>query len=130
MTNKYVTMDRVSEDGNRVVVRVADEQLFKSQYGYGLILDDSHVAWLKDQNVNRNFYGNEVVINKQYFKAKEWGDFSSKFGKSETGAEFTFDHWKKVAQEQAAAGTKVEWENHYHSSKQMAILRNMSKSKK
>lgn len=120
-SNKYLTMDRVSEDGNRIVVKVADSHLTETKYGYALILDKNHVVFLKSENVSRNFYGNEVVLNKQYFNVKEYGDFSDKFG--EIKSNLSWEDWKKTAQSQKKAGTRVMWESHYKSPKQKAIMR-------
>lgn len=108
-SNKYLTMDRVSSDGNKIVVRVAVSHLIKTRYGYALILDCDHVVFVKDWQVNRNYYGNEVILDREYFNAKKWGEHYE-FGESENGEELTFDHWKKTAELQEEAGTKVEWQ--------------------
>ena len=124
-SNKYITMDRVSDDESRIVVKVADEHLISTRYGYGLVLDDRHVVWLKNENVSQNYYGNEVVLNKQYFNVKTWGDFSDRF--SSEPKNLKFDEWLKTAKAQQKAGNDVEWEMHYHSPKTRAVLKNMSK---
>ena len=103
-SNKYYEMDRVAAD--RVVVKVGEESVFKSQYGYGLILDDSHVCWLKDWQVSESYYGTEVLITEKYFQAKKWGTHSN-FGIIEEN--YKYSTWKKAAQEQQEAGTQVKW---------------------
>lgn len=124
-SNKYITMNRVSSDENRIVVKVGEDHLITTQYGYGLILDDSHVVFLKTQNVSKNWYGNEVILNKQYFNVKKWGDFSDRFISEPKN--LNFSEWVNVAKEQAKAGNEVMWESHYHSPKQKAIAKNVLK---
>lgn len=46
-SNKYFTMNRVSEDENKVVVKVDSVHLFETKYGYALILDNTHVVFSK-----------------------------------------------------------------------------------
>ena len=106
-SNKYWTMNRTSEDGNKIVVKVADSHIFESKYGYGLILDAHHVLWLKDWQVSRNYYGNEVVLDRNYFNVKEWGDFSDNFADEPETCDWIW--WARAAAEQAEAGTMVEW---------------------
>ena len=90
-----------------------------------MILDDKHVVWLKDQNVDRNYYGNEVILNKQYFNVKTWGDFSDRFSSEPKNLEF--NEWLDTAKAQQKAGNEVKWEMQYYSPKTRAILKNMSK---
>lgn len=99
-SNKYATMDRVSADEGKIVVKVAGTQIFKSKYGYGLILDDTHVLWLKDWQVSDNFYGIEVLMNRDYFKPTQYGNFPE-FGENEEN--LTYEAWVNAAKEQAAA---------------------------
>lgn len=96
-SNKYFTMDRVSADKNKIVVKVADEHLLPTKYGFALILDCSHVVFIKDWQVDRNYYGNEVMLTKEYFNVKEWGDFSD-FG--EEPENLKWDTWLDTAKEQ------------------------------
>ena len=96
-SNKYFTMNRVSEDENKIVVKVADEHLLQTKYGFALILDCSHVVFVKDWQVDRNFYGNEVILTKEYFNVKEWGDFSN-FG--EEPENLKWETWLETAKEQ------------------------------
>lgn len=115
VTNKYVTMNRVSEDGNKIVVKVADSHLLETRYGYALILDQHHVVFVKDWQVSKNYYGNEVVLDRNYWTVKEWGDFDEFF---DDETQYSFDEWKKVAEEQDEKdedGTRinpVKWESH------------------
>ena len=37
-SNKYYEMDRVSEKEDKVVIKFDDSHLFKTQFGYGLII--------------------------------------------------------------------------------------------
>ena len=107
-SNKYWMMDRVSENREKIVVKVADCHLFKTRYGWGLILDRTHVVWLKDWAVSANWYGNEVMLDKQYFNVKQWGEHDE-FGDLGDD-EMTFEHWLDIAEQQQEAQTIVKWE--------------------
>lgn len=79
VSNKYFTMSRVSEDKNKIIVKVDDNHIFKTRYGYALILNAEYVLFLKEWQVDQNYYGNEVLLNKEFFIPKKWGDFSLDF---------------------------------------------------
>lgn len=117
-SNKYLTMQRVSDDNNKIVVKVADSHLQRTKYGYALILDYNHVVFIKDWQVSSNYYGNEVLLTREYFKVKEWGEFDD-FGAADDESELTFEHWLEVAKEQSyiieeegiySPGNPVRWE--------------------
>lgn len=111
-SNKYFTMNRISEDANKIVVRVADEHLKKTKYGYALILDNRHVVFIKDWQVNQNYFGNEVILTKEYFLAKEWGNFDEF---EESSENLTWEKWLSIANSQSEVDefglpkTPVEW---------------------
>lgn len=107
-SNKYLTMDRVSEDESKIVVKIAGEHLFKTKYGYGLILDASHVVWLKEWAVSTSYYGNEIMLDRGFFNVKEWGDFSDNFDDEPENC--TWEHYLQIAKAQAAANNHVRWE--------------------
>lgn len=96
-SNKYFTMKRVSDDGNKIVVKVSDNSLVETRYGYALIIDDKHVVFLKKWQVSCNWFGNEVLLDRNYWNVKEWGDFPDFMGNEQ---DFDFENWKKVAQMQ------------------------------
>jgi len=98
LSNKYYSMARVSADESKIVVKVADCHLLKTKFGYALILDYNHVVFLKDWQVSRNYYGNEVLLQKDFFNVKEWGEFEEFFEESEP---LEFAHWLKIAKAQA-----------------------------
>lgn len=79
VSNKYFTMSRVSEDENKIIVKVDDSHIVKTRYGYALILNAEYVLFLKEWQVDQNYYGNEVLLNKEFFIPKKWGDFSLVF---------------------------------------------------
>lgn len=79
VSNKYFTMSRVSEDKNKIIVKVDDNHIVKTRYGYALILNAEYVLFLKEWQVDQNYYGNEVLLNKEFFIPKKWGDFSLDF---------------------------------------------------
>lgn len=72
-------MDRLSEDESKIVVKVGDSHLLKTKFGYALILNAEYVVFIKDWQVDRNNYGNEVLLTKEYFIPQKWGDFSDEF---------------------------------------------------
>lgn len=97
ISNKYMTMNRVSDDKDKIVVKVADSHLQKTKYGYALILDHTHVVFLKYWQVDQNYYGNEVLLNKKYFIPKEWGEWDEFF---EDPEQLEWDAWMNAAIEQ------------------------------
>lgn len=96
-SNKYLTCDRVSADETKIVVKVADSHLVPTRYGWALILDYSHVIFLKDWAVNQNYFGNEVILTKQYFNVKEWGAHEAFCDDEEN---LSWDTWLEVAKAQ------------------------------
>ena len=106
-------MNRVSNDENKIVVKVADSHLQKTKFGYALILDQNHVTFLKDWQVNQNYFGNEVLLNRDYWNPKEWGEFED-FGENPENLEWIT--WLEIAKEQNGTdddGIKinpVKWE--------------------
>lgn len=52
--NNYFTADRVSEDESKIIVKVADSNLIETRYGYALILDRTHVVFIKGWAVSSN----------------------------------------------------------------------------
>ena len=108
-SNKYLLVkERVSADKKKAIVKVADSHLVQTRYGYALILDNTRVVFLKDWQVNVNYYGNEVLLDEKYFNVKEWGTWDN-FGKNDENC--TFAEWLKTAEEQEAArdeeGSKI-----------------------
>lgn len=98
VSNKYLTMKRVSEDENKIVVKVAGSHLLSTKYGYALILNAEYVVFLKEWQVDKNYYGNEVLLNKEFFIPKKWGDFSSEFEYEEDNLDW--NEWLNTAIEQ------------------------------
>lgn len=106
-SNKYMSMDRVSEDECRIVVKVADCHLFPTAYGFGLIIDHSHVLWLKDWAVSESWYGNEVMLDKKFFNVRESTRGFDDFDDDEDT--LTWGHWLDIAKAQRDAGNEVRW---------------------
>ena len=112
-SNKYLTMDRVSEDETKIVVKVADAHLSETKYGYALILDYSHGVFLKSWQVSKNYYGNAVLLTKEFFNVTEWGE-QEEF--SDEPENLKFEEWLKTAKsqnEKAEDGIRrnpVRWE--------------------
>lgn len=103
-SNKYLTMKRVSEDEKKVVIKVSDSHIITTKYGYAFILDKKHVVFLKEWQVNRNFYGNEVLLDKDYFQVKEWGEFEN-FLEDEKA--LNYSEYVEIAKEQI--NNQVQW---------------------
>ena len=96
-----INAKRISEDGNKILVDVAPEHLFKTRYGFALILDRTHVVFIKDWCVLNGSWGHTLVLlNRQYFNVKEWGEWGEFDEESELG---DFDAWLEVAKQQADA---------------------------
>lgn len=104
-SNKYLTMKRYTEDENKIVVKVGDNHLIKTAYGYALILDDKHVVFLKKWQVSINYYGNEVLLSRDFWNVKEWGNHEL-FDKNEKN--LNYETWLETAKEQKT--NKVLWE--------------------
>lgn len=111
-SNEYVTMERVSDDENKIVVEVAPEHLIRTKYGYALILDYSHVVFLKSWQVSDNYFATEVMLTREFFNVKEWGEHEA-FG--DEPENLNYNTWLETAKEQNAVDedgfkiNKVNW---------------------
>ena len=99
-SNKYYTMERVNSDETKIVVKVANSHLLKTKFGYALILDYDHVVFLKNWQVDINYFGCEVLLTKEFFNVKNWGEFSD-FGEEKENLEWST--WVDVAKAQNSA---------------------------
>lgn len=106
-SNKYIESNRISEDGNKIIVKIGQDHLVETKYGYAVILNATHVVFVNSWQVDINYYGIEVILNKDYFNVKEWGDFSDNFDDTEDF--LSWDTWLKVAKQQEEAGNLVRW---------------------
>lgn len=97
-SNKYYSMDRVSADESKIVVKVGESHILKTKFGYALILDYSHVVFLKDWQVSDNYFGVEVLLQKEFFTVKEWGTFDD-FGDEPDNLDY--NTWLEAAKAQA-----------------------------
>ena len=68
-------MRRVNSEETKIVVNVGSHHLQKTKYGYALILDEKHVIFVKNWQVSQNYFGNEVLLTKEYFNVKEWAEW-------------------------------------------------------
>lgn len=103
-SNEYLTMNRVSKDEVKIVVRVDLEHLIKTKYGFALILDNTRVVFLKDWQVDINYFGNEVMLAKEFFDVKVWGNHEA-FETNDKNCEW--NTWLAAAKEQK--NTPVKW---------------------
>ena len=99
-SNNYLTLKRVSQDENKIVVNIAESHLLRTKYGYALILDNTHVVFIKDWQVNNGYYGFEVILDRNFWNVEEWGGFSEEF--SECAENYDFNTWVQTAKEQSA----------------------------
>ena len=113
-SNNYMTMKRFNDSMDKIVVKVASSHLFKSKFGYGLILDENHVIWLKDWQVSDNYYGIEVLLDRKYFTPKEYGYFDEF---CENPQNLQFETWLEAAKAQEAAMAKDEDGDEYYFNK-------------
>lgn len=110
-SSQYLHADRVSQDGNKIAVAVADEHLFETPYGFGLRLDNEHVVYLKSWQVlpqNEPYHkhiSNNVVLDRQYFTVKKSKWTNNEF--DENPEALSFDYWAKIARVQQDAGNYV-----------------------
>lgn len=98
-SNKYLTMNRVSADESKIVVRVSSSHLRQTLYGYALILDGEHVCFLKDWQVSIGPTNIEVLLQREYFKVKKWGCFPDMATDDEP---LSYEWWLDTAKEQDA----------------------------
>ena len=112
-SNKYYTMNRISENEEKIVVKVGDSHLIQTLYGYALVLDKTRVVFLKKWQVSQNWFGNEVLIDKNYWQVKIWGNHEDF---EDTDENLSFEFWLNIAKEQSKLdedGTRinpVKWE--------------------
>lgn len=110
LSNKYYTMSRISEDGNKIVVRVGENHILQTKFGWALILDQYHVVFLKSWQVSQNYFGTEVLLNRDFWNVKKWGNFETNF-LGENEKLHNFDYWLETAKMQEdlvdSEGTKI-----------------------
>ncbi|MGC4441381.1 hypothetical protein ABXW85_21220, partial [Streptococcus suis] len=53
VSNKYNELkgNHVSKDGNNAVINISSEHVFRTQYGYGVIVDAEHTVFVKPWQV-------------------------------------------------------------------------------
>jgi len=95
-TIKYVTMDRVNADATKLCVKVDPTLVFKTKYGYGVHLNEKHVLFLKDWQVDMNIYGCEILLNKEFFTPKEFG-FDRRYSGEKWDKLLKWDTWVRIA---------------------------------
>lgn len=98
VSNKYITMKRVNVEETKCVVKIAPEHLIKTKFGWALILDRTHVIFIKDWQVSvSNYYGIEVLLDKEHFIIKNWGVYEEFADNDEF---LKFKNWVEVAKTQ------------------------------
>lgn len=109
-SNKYFTMKRYNKEETKIIVNVGESHLIETKYGYALILDYSHVVFLKSWQVNVNYFGNEVLLQKDFFNVKEWGNHDEF---SEIPENLNWETWVNVAKAQEASIDEEGLRNNY-----------------
>lgn len=103
---------QVSTDGENVVVLVGADHVFPTKYGYGVIVDASHVVWVKSWQVwglNRAKNAYAINFSKAFYSVKEYGDFSDNFSDNlEKSALSSFEKVVELANEQAELRSTLE----------------------
>lgn len=97
MSNKYLTMNRVSADESKIVVRIGSDHILPTEYGYALILNSENVCFLKHWQVSDGPTNTEVLLQKEYFKVKQWGNFPN-FPTDDKN--LAFESWLEAAKAQ------------------------------
>lgn len=107
-SNKYLTMKRVNAEGTKCVVKIAPKQIVKTKFGWALILDRTHVIFVKDWQVSvSNYYGIEVLLDKEHFVIKNWGVYEEFFDDNEF---LNFEKWVEVAKAQDELKNSDGWQ--------------------
>lgn len=84
-SRKYWECNRVSDEEDKVVVNISRSSIFQTKYGYGLIVGQTKVVWVKSwQVLEENWYTpsgtKDVVLTKDYYKVvdstREFSDIS------------------------------------------------------
>lgn len=113
-TNKYLYMNRVNADETKVIVRFSKEQVFKTSYGYGFIVGQNHIVWLKDWQVEDNYYSQafdayEILLNKEFYNVKDaTKPFDDIYVDNDKGF-YDWDDIVAIAKEQQEAQKGVSW---------------------
>ena len=114
LSNKYTEFigKQVSDDKENAVVLISAEHVFTTRYGYGVIVDSSHVVWVKSWQVwGINLTNTAYAINfsREFYNVKEYGDFSENFSDDlENSMLGDFEKVVKIAIEQAELRSTLE----------------------
>lgn len=84
-SNKFMKLvgNHVSKDGNNAIIRISDNHIIQTRFGYAVIMNHDTVVFIKEwQVLGRPRYSDDYVINfnREYFTLKKWGDHSANFG--------------------------------------------------
>ncbi len=114
-SNKYYSVEQYNKNSDNAIIRVSDDHLIKTQYGYGFKTDADNVVWLKDWQVNQNYFGNYVLANKKYWKeskSKYSDNNLLSYDKSSPNRLDSFEKVKALAKEQSEhkESGRVRWE--------------------
>lgn len=79
-SDKYFSMDRTSSDESQCIVTVSENRLRRSKFDtYMLILDQTHVLFLKKWAVCFTSDGTHIFLDSNFWNVKEFGNFE-KYG--------------------------------------------------
>lgn len=119
--DSYFTMNRVSKDETQCVVKVDSSRLRRSKYEtYMLILDDSHVVFIKAWAVCFTHYGPNVFLDEKYWNPKEFGKWD-KYGEDDEMLDYRtwfmmaknqdLEYKKSIDRKQPRVDLEVLWIN-------------------
>lgn len=119
LSNQYKELvgQHVSDDGNNAVLKIAAGHVFKTRYGYGVIVDATHVVFIKDWQVwgfSRDQQSYIINFNRDYYQVKEYGDFPDfeHYEDLKSSDLATFDQVMAIAKQQEEAYNNPEKANH------------------
>ena len=113
-SNKYLHMNRVSADKSKIVVRFGTAHIFRTEYGFGFIVGQNHIVWLKNWQVDFNWYADafdacEIVLDKQFYNPKEANKPFDEISVDNELGYYTWDELVEIAEEQDKAQDGVKW---------------------
>lgn len=107
----YIYADRVSKDGENIMVLFAPSHVRQTPYGFAIQLDEKHVQYVKDWQVYpqespyKGFQGINVAFSRKYWKPKETKYTNDDFiGNSQM---LNYSEMLKIAREQQNIGNTV-----------------------
>lgn len=65
----YFFNNRISKDKKEVILKISEDKVFETKYGFGIYLANNKVIFINNWQLSINFTGEtEVYLKKEYFK--------------------------------------------------------------